>query len=136
MDKGIDLTRHAHRVQPVADPYTHRRQQDLTQQYAWPEEPAKTSPGICGCVKPVTDTDGNNEKEDGSFFNEFIKPKYFFLWVIIFILLGSTLAVFSLLIKTRLKLKRLENDMEPETRTMPGKQTERVDKPGQNLKNK
>jgi outer membrane protein assembly factor BamB len=66
-------------------------------------------------VKPLdTDGDGQKDKKEDNLFEEMGKPKYFLFWIIVFILVIMTIIIYTLLIRTKRKLKRLEQGTESE----------------------
>ncbi len=71
-------------------------------------------------VKPLEgEGDKQKDKKENNLFEEMVKPKYFLFWIIVIILIIMTLIIFSLLIRTRRKLHKLEQ----------GQQVENIDKP-------
>jgi hypothetical protein len=83
-------------------------------------------------VKPLPEDDNGEKDGDDSTADEILKPKYYMLWVIIVILIISTLIIFSFLVRTRGKLNRLEHGIDEEIKDKESdkKKIKKSDKPG------
>jgi ABC-type Na+ efflux pump permease subunit len=63
-------------------------------------------------VKPLDDDGQGKEKNEDNLIEEMSKPKYFLFWIIVVLLLFITIIIFTLLIRTKKKLKMLEQGTE------------------------
>jgi hypothetical protein len=67
-------------------------------------------------VKPLPEDENGDKDGEDSPTDEIFKPKYYMLWIIIMILIISTLLIFGLLVRTKGKLNRLEQGIEEESK--------------------